>query len=131
MKYNWKELIDYLLGKKDVDTNINVNPETVLHFEPKKEPAISELAQHLAEAIRTGKIVLEVEEQLMSSIRYKEINGVTFVRNTTGIDCNGVFNPHEQRHLLSAHIDWQEKQKQCKRTETRKQLKNLLSSLDK
>ena len=130
MKYNWTGLVDYLLGKKDVD--INANPaETVLHFEPKQEPVISELAQQLAEAIRTGKIILEIEEHTLYSVRYKEINGVTFVRNTTGIDCNGAFNPDEQRYLLSAHNDWREEQKQCKRTETRKQLKNLLSSLDK
>ena len=96
-----------------------------------QEPVVGELAQQLAEAIRTGKIILEAEEQLLSSVRYKEINGVTFVRNVTGIDCNGVFNPDEQRYLLAAHKDWQEEQKRCKRITTEKQIKNLLSSIDK
>ena len=132
MKYNWKDLVDYLLGDKKVGTDINVNPtETVLHFKPKQEPVVGELAQQLAEAIRTGKIILEIEEQLLSSIRYKAINGITFVRNVTGIDCNGVFNPDEQRYLLAAHKDWQEEQKRCKRITTEKQIKNLLSSIDK
>ena len=105
--------------------------ETVLHFEPKQEPVVGELAQQLAEAIRTGKITLEIEEQLLSSIRYKEINGVAFVRNVTGIDCNGAFNSSEQRYLLAAHKDWQEDQERCKRTETENKIRNLLSSIDK
>lgn len=128
-----KNILSFGASNEAVDAD-DVIGRVTLHqttYYPEVKPVISELAQQLAEAIRTGKIVLEVEEQLMSSIRYKEINGVTFVRNTTGIDCNGAFNPHEQRHLLSAHIDWREEQKQCKRIETRKQLKNLLSSLDK
>ena len=71
-------------------------------YHPEVKPVISELAQQLAEAIRTGKIVLEVEETRLSSVHYKAIDGVTFVRNTTGIDCNGIFSPDEQRYLLAA-----------------------------
>lgn len=116
--------------KKDI-TIENSAAETIFHFEPKQEPVVGELAQQLAEAIRTGKIVLEVEETRLSSVHYKAINGVTFVRNVTGIDCNGVFNPDEQRYLLAAHKDWQDDQERCKRITTEKQIKNLLSSIDK
>lgn len=119
-------------GLKTKKEDITIPPqETVLHLEPKQETVVGELAQQLAEAIRTGKIVLEVEETRLSSVHYKAINGVTFVRNVTGIDCNGVFNPDEQRYLLAAHKDWQEDQERCKRITTEKQIKNLLSSIDK
>lgn len=116
-------------GLKTKKEDITIPPqETVL--QPKQKP-VGELAQQLAEAIRTGKIVLEVEEPMLSSVRYKAIGGVTFVRNVTGIDCNGVFNPDEQRYLLAAHKDWQEDQERCKRIATEKQIKNLLNSIDK
>lgn len=119
-------------GLKTKKEDITIPPqETVLHLEPKQEPVVGELAQQLAEAIRTGKIILETEEQLLSSVRYKEINGVTFVRNVTGIDCNGAFNLSEQRYLLKAHKDWQEDQQWRTRIETENKIRNLLSSLDK
>lgn len=118
-------------GLKTKKEDATIPPqETMFHFEPKQKP-VGELAQQLAEAIRTGKIVLEVEEQLISSIRYKEINGVTFVCNTIGIDCNGAFNSDEQRYLLAAHNEWKAKEQHSKLLETEKQIKNLLSSLDK
>ena len=101
---------DEAVSVDDVHGRVSTHQTT---YHPEVKLVISELAQQLAEAIRTGKIVFEVEEQLMSSIRYKEINGVTFVCNTIGIDCNGAFNPDEQRYLLSAHNDWREEQKQC------------------
>ena len=119
-----------LKTKKEDTTIENSTAETMFHFESKQKP-VGELAQQLAEAIRTGKIVLEVEEPMLSSVRYKAIGGVTFVRNVTGIDCNGIFSPDEQRYLLAAHKDWQKDQERCKRITTEKQIKNLLSSIDK
>lgn len=122
MKYNWKDTISYLFGNKDVGTNSNVNiAETMLHFEPKKEPVIGELAQQLADAIRAGKLRLG----------FKPIGDLEFCVSGSGIQCNNLFNVDEQALLYQAHKEWKAKLAQEELNKSAQQLKNLLSSLDK
>lgn len=107
-----------------------VSHQTTYH--PEVKPAISELAQQLAEAIRTGKILLvPCEEQDMFMTKFKPIGELNFWSTLSGIQCNNLFNVAEQALFHQAHKEWKNKLAQEQLNKSAQQLKNLLSSLDK